>query len=91
MRYSSRERIWNFEYLKKAFTTTLIFVHPDFIKTFYLETGASNFALEVVLLCIGKDYNLHLIAFYSWKFFMAKIKCKIHNKELLAIVESFQE
>ena len=38
-----------FQDLKTAFITTPILVHPDFAKAFYLETDASDFALEVVL------------------------------------------
>ena len=37
------------------------------------------------------DGKLHPVAFYSQKFCAAKINYEIHNKELLAIVDSFQE
>jgi hypothetical protein len=39
----------------------------------------------------GEKGRLHLIAFYSRKFSAAEINYKIHDKELLAIVDSFQE
>jgi hypothetical protein len=76
-----------FETLKKVFTTT----HPDFQKPFFLETDASGFALGVLLSQPDKDRRLHLVAFHSRKFTVAEINYEIHDKELLAIVDSFQE
>jgi hypothetical protein len=80
-----------FETLKKAFTMAPILTHPDFQKPFFLETDASDFALGAVLSQPDKDGRLHLVAFHSQKFTAAKINYEIHNKELLAIVDSFQE
>ena len=80
-----------FQDLKTAFTTAPILVHPDFTKAFYLETDASDFALGAVLSQIGADGKLHPVAFYSRKFSAAEINYEIHDKELLAIVDSFQE
>jgi len=80
-----------FETLKKAFTTAPILTHPDFQKPFFLETDASDFALGAILSQPDKDKCLHPIAFHSQKFSVAKINYEIHDKELLAIVDSFQE
>jgi hypothetical protein len=80
-----------FQTLKMAFTTAPILVHPDFAKAFYLETDASDFALGAVLSQMGGDGKLHPVAFYSRKFSAAEINYEIHDKELLAIVDSFQE
>ena len=80
-----------FQDLKTAFTTAPILVHPDFAKAFYLETDASDFALGAVLSQMGVDGKLHPVAFYSRKFSAAEINYEIHDKELLAIVDSFQE
>ncbi len=80
-----------FETLKKAFTTVLILTHPNFQKPFFLETDASNFALVAVLSQPDKDGHLHLVAFHSRKFTATEINYEIHDKELLAIVDSFQE
>jgi len=80
-----------FETLKKAFTTAPILTHPDFQKLFFLETDASDFALGAILSQPDKDGCLHPIAFHSRKFTAAKINYEIHDKELLAIVNSFQE
>lgn len=97
-RLTSKDKLeWNiqarqaFEELKLAFTTAPILVHPDFTKAFYLETDASDFALGAVLSQMGNDNKLHPVAFYSRKFSAAEINYEIHDKELLAIVDSFQE
>ncbi len=80
-----------FETLKKAFTTAPILTHLDFQKLFFLETDASDFALRAVLSQPDKDGRLHPVAFHSWKFIATEINYEIHDKELLAIVNSFQE
>ena len=88
---------WNFDaekafqLLKIAFMTAHVLVHPDFSKPFFMETDASNFALGLVLSQLGDGEKLHPVAFHSRKFSAAKINYKIHDKELLAIVDSFQE
>jgi hypothetical protein len=66
-------------------------VHPDFSKSIYIETNASDFALGAVLSQEGEGRRLHLVAFYSKKNSAIEINYKIHDKELLAIVDSFQD
>jgi hypothetical protein len=56
-----------------------------------METDASDFALGAVLSQEGDGGRLHLVAFYSRKFSAAEINYEIHDKELLANVDSFQE
>ena len=77
--------------LKTAFTTAPVLVYSDFSKPFFMETDASDFALGVVLSQLGDGAKLHPIAFHSRKFSVAEINYEIHDKELLAIVDSFQE
>jgi hypothetical protein len=78
-----------FQDLKASFTTAPILVHSDFSKPFYMETDALDFALGIVLFQEGDGRRLHPVAFYSRNFFAAEINYKIHDKELLAIVDSF--
>ena len=78
-----------FESLKQAFTTTPILAHVDPTKRFILEADASNFALRSVLSQTGDDERLHLVAFHSRKFEATEMNYEIHDKELLAIVDSF--
>ena len=80
-----------FKNLKRAFTTAPILTHPDYQKPFVLESDASDFALGAVLSQSSEDGRLHPVAFHSRKFTAAEINYEIHNKELLAIVDSFQE
>jgi len=56
-----------------------------------MEIDASNFALEVVFSHMGKDEKLHSVTFYSRKFSTTKNNYEIHDKELVGIVDSFEE
>jgi len=51
----------------------------------------SNFALGVLLLQPGEDNLFHPIGFHSHKFSPTNINYEIHDKELLAIVDAFEE
>ena len=52
---------------------------------------ASNFAFGAVLSQYGENKCLYLVTFHFQKFCAIEINYKIHDKELLAIVDSFQE
>jgi hypothetical protein len=80
-----------FQDLKIAFTTTPILIHPNFLKPFFLENDASDYLLGAVLSQKGKNEQLYFITFHSRKFTTPKISYEIRDKELLAIVDSFQE
>jgi hypothetical protein len=68
-----------------------ILIHLDFSKPFFFERDASDYALGAVLSQNRKDKQLHPIAFHSQKFTTTEINYEIHDKEFLAIVDSFQE
>ena len=59
-------------------------------KLFFLETDASDYAFGAILSQYGDDSYLHPVAFYSRKFTAPEINYEIHDKELLAIVASFE-
>ena len=80
-----------FESLKKAFTSAPILGHVDPEKPFIIEADASDFALGSILSQQGNDEKLHPVAFHSRKFDAAEINYEIHDKELLAIVDSFMQ
>ena len=88
--------IWNssaaeaFESLKHAFTSAPILIHVDQDKPFILEADASDFALGSVLSQPKENGLLYPVAFHSRKFEAAEINYEIHDKELLAIVDSFE-
>ena len=54
-----------------------------------METDASDFVLGAVLSQFGDGEKLHPVAFHSRKFSATEINYEIHDKELLAIVDSF--
>jgi hypothetical protein len=53
--------------------------------------NAFDFAVGVTFSQLGKDNLFHLVNFHSHKFYPTKINYKIHDKELLAIVDVFEE
>jgi len=55
-----------------------------------METDASDFAFGAVLSQRDEENRLHPVAFHSRKFSPAEINYKIHDKELLAIVDGFK-
>jgi len=60
-------------------------------KLITLEMNASD---EVIEACISQSDDkkrLHLIAFYSRKLTDAELNYEIHDKKLLAIVNSFKQ
>jgi hypothetical protein len=80
-----------FDKLKQAFTSAPILIHVDLEKPFFIEADASDYALGSILSQIGDDDKAHPIAFHSRKFEPAEINYEIHDKELLAIVDSFEQ
>jgi hypothetical protein len=79
-----------FTTLKARFTTAPILGHFNPQEVCIVETDASDFALGAVLSQKGEDGKVHPIAFHSRKFSPAEINYEIHDKELLAIVDSFK-
>ena len=78
-----------FESLERAFTSAPIIAHVDPEKPFIIEANPSDFPLGSILSQQGNDEKLHTVAFHSHKFEAAEINYEIHDKELLAIVDSF--
>ena len=80
-----------YEGLKKAFTFAPGLAYVDPKKQFIIEVDASDFVLGSILSQQGDDEKLHPVAFQSRKFDDAEINYEIHDKELLAIVDSFAQ
>ena len=78
-----------FNTLKKAFTTALVLTHwiPDTQIT--VKTDTSDYALAAILSITTPSGELHPIAFHSQMFSSPERNYKVHNKELLAIIEAF--
>ena len=80
-----------FQELKDKFISTPILVLFDPEKRIILETDASDQALESCLCQPDADNRLHPVAYQSRKFSGPELRYDVHNKELLAIVNVFQE
>jgi len=79
-----------FDNIKEAFTTAPILGHWDPESLMILETDASDHALAAIL-STRSNGEICPIAFHSRAFSAAEINYDVHNKELLAIVESFKK
>jgi hypothetical protein len=71
--------------------TTEFFIHADPSKPFILETDTSDFALGVIFSQPKEDNFFHPVGFHSHKFSPTKIIYEIHDKELLTIMDAFEE
>lgn len=77
--------------LKKAFTSAPTLRHFDPSRASYLITDASDFAMAGIHLQPDDENELHPCAYYSRKWTPAEINYDTHDKELLAIVDSFRD
>ena len=80
----------SFEKLKEAFTSAPLLHIYDPSAPCVLETDASDFAISGVL-NQKKNDQLCPVAFFSRKLNAAEVNYDIHDKELLAIVDSFKQ
>lgn len=76
----------SFHRLKSAMTSAPILRLPDFTKTFYIETDASDFGVGAVLL-----QDKMPIAFFSKKLGPRRRVTSTYHKELYAIVKVVQK
>jgi hypothetical protein len=65
-------------------------IHPNPDEPYYLETDASGVALGAILSQKGEDGRMHPIAFLSESFTPQQRNYDTHDKELLAIIRSFE-
>jgi len=61
----------------------------DPFKPFIVKMDVFNFIIGIVLLQLEEKNFLHPISFYFHKFSLIEINYKIHDKELLAIMDVF--
>ena len=80
-----------FEKLKKKFTLAPILASFDPERKIIFKTGASDQALGSCLSQPDAEKQLHPVAYRSRKFSGPELNYDIHNKELLAIVDAFEE
>ena len=80
-----------FEQLHASFLSAPVLRHFDPNLPITLVTDTSDFALSGILHQPDDSALLHPVAFHSRKFTPAEINYEIHDKELLAIIDSFRE
>ncbi|KAF8751560.1 hypothetical protein RHS01_08341 [Rhizoctonia solani] len=79
-----------FQGLKDAITNAPVLCHADPSKPYFLETDASGAALGSILSQRQEDGRLHPLGFLLESFKGAEQNYDTHNKELLAIIRSFE-
>jgi hypothetical protein len=79
-----------FHQLKQAFTEAPVLTHwsPDY--PMLVETDASDYALTGIISSVTPNGEIHPIAFHSCTFTDTECNYNTHDKELLAIFESFK-
>ena len=80
-----------FQGLKASFTSAPILLHFDYEKATVVETDASDYVAAGVLSQPDDKGVLRPVAFFSEKHSPAECNYEIYDKELLAIVRSFEE
>ena len=80
-----------FETIKQKFRQDVILQHFDWDKPARLETDASDRGTGGILLQPDKNGNWKPVAFFSRKMSPAESNYEIYDKELLAIVQAFEE
>ena len=86
--YEQREA---FEKLKKKFILARILASFDPKRKIILKTDTSDQALRSCLSQLDAERHLHSVAYRSRKFSGPELNYDVHNKELLAIVDAFEE
>ncbi|QRW25857.1 Retrotransposable element Tf2 protein [Rhizoctonia solani] len=79
-----------FQGLKDAITNALVLCHANPSKPYFLETDASGAAMGSILSQQQEDSQLHPLGFLSELFKGAEQNYNTHDKELLAIICSFE-
>ncbi|KAF8754944.1 hypothetical protein RHS01_05434 [Rhizoctonia solani] len=79
-----------FQGLKDTITNAPVLCHANPSKPYFLETDASGAALGSILSQQQEDGRLHPLGFLSESFKGAEQNYNTHNKELLAIIRSFE-
>jgi hypothetical protein len=81
----------SFAALKHAFMTTPILGHFDYDCEAIIETDASHYVSAGILSQYDDEGILHPVTFFSKKHSLVECNYEIYNKELMAIVCTFEE
>jgi len=80
-----------FKKLKKLFIFQSVLIMFELEKSITLKMNASNEAIKTCISQSDDKRRLHSIAYYSCKLTVVELNYEIHNKKLLAIVDSFKQ
>ena len=80
-----------FKELKRAIMSDAMLRHPVLDKAFVLYTDASDFAIAAVLMQEEDSLGLCPLEYYSRKLIASELNYSVHDKELLAVKEAFEE
>ncbi len=80
-----------FKKLKKLFIFQSILIMFESEKSITLEINVLNKAIETCISQSNDKRCLHFIAYYKYKLTVAELNFEIHDKKLLAIVDSFKQ
>jgi len=79
-----------FEKLRQTMIMSLVLILPDHEKPFILITDTSDYATGAILQQRDVLGRAHPVAYYSKSLQPADRNYKIHNKELLAIIQALK-
>ena len=80
-----------FQRLKNTFTSAPILRHFNPDKECVVETDTSDYVSAGILSQIADDGLIHPVAFFTKKHSPAECNYEIYDKELMAIIRSFEE
>ncbi len=80
-----------FELLKKTVIKASILAHFDSKKQTYIKSDSSNFISVDVLFQMRKNKEFHLVTFFFKNFVSIECNYEIYDKELLIIVQCFEQ
>ena len=80
-----------FQAIKKAFSSAPVLLHFDPEKECIVETDASDYVSRAVFSQPDHEVILCLVAFMSCRHLPAECNYNIYDKELMAIVQAFEE
>jgi hypothetical protein len=80
-----------FKNLKKEFLKKPLLITPDQTLLFEIECDASKYAIGAILYQRDRNGNKHPVCFYSKTLTPPEQNYDIHDRELLAIIQSLEE
>ena len=80
-----------FDHIRTNLISAPVLVHFDLAKPIIIETDDSNYVCAGILSRAGEKGELRLVVYRSKTMMKAEVNYKVHDKELLAIVQALTE